>query len=80
MCKKCKLNDLFKSYTYPSPNEAIPNSKFDVSNKCNINTANRNELEKSCFKINKLELLKSNDLGLKTVKSKRSKVFNTKNK
>ena len=62
MFKKHKLNDLFESYTYPSLNKAIPNSKFNVSNECNINTANKNKLEKSCSKINKLELLKSNDL------------------
>ena len=78
MCKKHKLNNLFKSYTYPSLNKAIPNSKFYVSDyACNIKTESKNKLEKSCSKINKLKLLKSNDS--KTTMSKRSKISNTKN-
>ena len=51
ICKKRKLNNSFKSYTYPSQNKAIPNSKFDVSNECNIDTKNKSKLEKSCSKI-----------------------------
>ena len=43
----------------------------------NINAVNKNKLEKSCSKINKLELLKSKDS--KTTMSKRSKISNTKN-
>ena len=74
---KHKFNDLFKSYTYPSLNKAIPNSKFNVSDECNINTLNKNKLEKFCSKINKLELLKSNHS--KTMISKRSKISYTKN-
>ena len=42
-----------------------------------ITTANKNKLEKSCSKINTLELLKSNDLM--TMMSRRSKISNTKN-
>ncbi len=50
-CKKHKLNNWFKSYAYPGPNKAIQNSEFNVSNKHNIDTANKNKFEKSCPKI-----------------------------
>ena len=49
MCKKHKLNNLFESYTYPSLNKVILNSKFNVSNECNINAANKNKFEKTYF-------------------------------
>ena len=77
MCKKHKLNGSFEGYTYPSPNKAIMNSVFDVIDDCNIDTKTENKLEKSCSKINKLELFKSHDS--KTLMFKRSKISNTKN-
>ena len=58
-------------------NNAIPNYKFDLSDKCNINTANKNKLEKSFSKISKLELLNSNDSM--TTTTKESRILNTKN-
>ncbi len=61
MCKKHTFNDLFESYSYPSPNKAILNSKLDVNDECYINTATKNKLEKSCSKIKKLELRNSSN-------------------
>ena len=49
--KKCLINSSFESYAYPSPNKAILNSNFDVSDKSNINSINKTNLEKSCYKI-----------------------------
>ncbi len=77
MPKTCKLNNLFESHTNPSLNKAIPNCKFDSSDECNIDTVNKNKLEKSCSEISKLELLNSN--GSMTMMSKGSKISNTKN-
>ena len=32
MCKKCKLNITVNDYTYPSPNKAIQQNKFELNN------------------------------------------------
>ena len=48
---------------------------LEISNKSNINTANKNNLEKSCSMIKELKLIKVNDS--KTTTSKRSKIANT---
>ena len=53
MCEKHKINDLFKSYTYPSPSKAIPNSEINLNDKVNIYAANKNNSKKSCTKIKK---------------------------
>ena len=51
MCKKCKLNSLFKNYTYPSPNKAIRTLKSDPSDKINIDVANKKSDPRDKLKI-----------------------------
>ena len=50
MCKKCKLNILVNDYTYPSPNKAIQQNKFELNNRINSKAMQENDLKKSCDK------------------------------
>ena len=45
MCKKRKLNIPVNNYTYPSPNKAIQQSKFELNNKNNSKAMQENDLK-----------------------------------
>ena len=50
MCKKRKLDVPVNKYTYPSPNKAIQQNKFELNNNINSKAMQENDLKKSCNK------------------------------
>ena len=48
MCKKRKFNVQVNSYTYPSPNKAIQQNKFELNNNNTSKAMQEKDLKKSC--------------------------------
>jgi hypothetical protein len=48
ICKKRKFNVQVNDYTYPSPNKAIQQNKFELNNNDNSKAMQEKDLKKSC--------------------------------